>query len=103
LYKAFYANKFNVDLKDIDVEFMIFKRKLYEDIPYKQKRVIQFVPASGKPTVNKTLIRFNAFIDSCFDEKGNKNINGLYPKIATENNCRFCMYADRPELCDRKN
>jgi len=103
LYKAFYANKFNVDPKDITAEFMIFKRKLYEDIPYAQKRVIQFVPASGKPTINKTMIRFDAFVDSCFDEKGNKNIAGVYPKIATESNCRFCPFAERPELCDKKN
>lgn len=103
LYKNFYASKMNVDIKKIDVEFIILKRKLYEDIPYKQKRVLKFVPAAGKPTINKTMGRFNSFLESCFDEKGKKKLDGFYPKIATDSNCRFCPFAGRPDLCDRKN
>jgi len=103
LYKAFYAKRFGLDVKNIDGEFLIMKRKLYEDIPYKQKRVIRFVPASGKPTINKSMERFNAFVDACFDDKGNYKKDGIFPKIATDNNCRFCPFKDRPELCDRKN
>lgn len=103
LYKAFYAKKFNIDVKNIDVEFMIMKRKLYEDIPYKQKRIIKFVPASGKPTINKTMKKFNSFVEAGFDSNGNYKKDGIFPKIPTANNCRFCPFNDRPDLCDKKN
>jgi len=103
LYKGFYAKRYKLDVKNIEAEFMIMKRKLYEDIPYKQKRIIKFVPASGKPTVNKVLTRFDAFVDSCFDNNGKHKTDNIFPKIATESNCRFCPFDERPELCDKKN
>ena len=103
LYKAMYSKKLNIEPKLIDVEFVILKRKLYEDIPYKQKRILKFVPAAGTPTMNKTIQRFDYFIDSCFDAVGNKKIDAIYPKIATDSNCRYCDFANSPEHCDRKN
>jgi len=103
IYKKFYCELFNVNEKDVDVEFMIFKRKLFEDIVYKQKRIIKFIPPSGKPTLNKTMLQFNYFIESCFDESGNMKKDGIFPKIPTESNCRYCYFAKRPELCNRKN
>jgi len=103
IYKSFYSEKFKVDLKDIDVEFIILKRELYEDSPYPQKRIQRFVPASGKPTVNKTMQNFNRFLNTCFDSVGNCVSGIVYPKIATENNCRYCEFNQVPELCDKKN
>lgn len=104
LYKAFYAKKYNMDINKIDVEFIILKRKLYEDIPYKQKRIIRYVPASGKPTINRTMERMNNFINHCFDSKGNfMPKNTFYPKIPTKSNCRFCPFNSDLTLCDKKN
>ena len=103
LYKHFYSQRYNVEPNNINVEFIILKRKLYEDIPYPQKRILKYIPPSGKPTINRTMVRFNGFLDSCFNADGNINKDGVYPKIATDNNCRFCPFVDKPELCDRKN
>lgn len=103
LYKKFYSESLNIPLNDIGGEFIILKRKLYEDIPYKQKRILKFIPASGKPTVNKVGVKFDSFLKSCFDDKGNYNKNGEFPKIATENNCRFCDFTDKPEYCNKEN
>ena len=103
IYKNFYAKRLNVDIKKIDVEFIILKRKLHEDIPYPQKRIIKFVPASGKPTINKVMMKFDAFVETCFDEQGNHRLDQFYPKIATASNCRFCDFKDKPEYCDKKN
>jgi len=103
LYKSFCSKKFNIDPSEIDAEFLIMKRKLYEDIPYKQKRLIKFVPASGKPTIMKSMGRFDLFLESCFDDKGEYNTAGVYPKVVTENNCRYCPFNNHPELCNKKN
>jgi len=103
IYKNFYADKLNMDVKKIDVEFIILKRKLSEDIPYPQKRILKFIPPSGKPTINKVMMKFDAFVETCFDEKGNYNLEQFYPKIATQSNCRWCDFKDKPEYCDRKN
>ena len=36
-----------------------------------QKRVQKFVPANGKPSINKMVARFKEFIDATYDEEGN--------------------------------
>ena len=104
LYKKMYADKFKKDINDIDIEFLILKRKLYEDIPYPQKRITRYIPPSGKPTINKVMTKFNAFVETVSDEQGNfiKN-DAIYPKIPLDANCKFCEYKDIPELCDKNN
>lgn len=102
LYKSFYSKLLNVEPNKIKVEFIIFKRKLYEGLPYKIKRIVKFVPAAGKPTMNRANNDFNFFIDSVFDENGEYKIGDeYYPKIITDYNCRFCDFAEN-KLCNRK-
>ena len=48
LYKKFFAQQYNVPIDDIDIEFFIVKRKLYESQDFVIKRVQQFRPPSGK-------------------------------------------------------
>ena len=52
LYKHFYG-KTSRDIPEdkIDVEYLILKRRLYENTMYPQKRIQAFSPASGKPSV----------------------------------------------------
>lgn len=103
LYKIFYSDVFNIDPNKIDVEYIIMKRKLFDDIPYKQKRMLKYIPPSGKPTMNKVKSRFNDFVEFCFNENGNYNTNIFYPKIPTKSNCMFCMFSNRPDICDKIN
>ena len=75
LYKEYYAKKHNVPVDMIDIEFLIFKRKLYENMDFPQKRIQRHVPANGTPSMNKMRARFEEFLDACYDETGKvKNI-----------------------------
>jgi len=103
IYKSFYSKRLKLDPTKIDVEFIILKRKLYEDITYPQKRIVKFVPASGKPTINKVMSKFDVFVKSCFDDIGDYKLDEFYPKIPTKSNCMWCDFKDKPEYCDKKN
>ena len=73
----------------IDVEYLILKRRLYENIIYPQKRIQAFSPASGKPSVNKVMTRLQEFMDECYDDKG-KIIAHDYEKCESHKKCRSC-------------
>tara|TARA_R100001463_G_scaffold19625_2_gene48176 strand:+ start:697 stop:1533 length:837 start_codon:yes stop_codon:yes gene_type:complete len=70
LYKQFYSKQFNHPTDKIEVEYFIVKRKLYENLDFPQKRVQKFVPANGKPSMNKMIVRFKEFLDSTYNEDG---------------------------------
>jgi len=70
LYKQFYSKQHDIPLDKIDVEYFIIKRKLYENLDFPQKRVQKFVPANGKPSMNKMVSRFEEFLKTTYDEKG---------------------------------
>ena len=101
LYKKFYAERFDFPIDNIDVEFIILKRKLYENVDFPQKRIQRFSPAAGKPTINQTMLKLNEFINACFMEDGLYNENRTYMKDTKK--CKYCEFNDKPELCDKKN
>jgi hypothetical protein len=102
LYKKFFSRQRDIPEDKIDIEYLILKRKLYENIQYPQKRLQVFSPASGKPSLNKVMNRLDEFITDCFDDKG-ELIQKEYLKNASAKNCRYCEFKDRPDLCSRKN
>ncbi len=86
----------------IKVEFQILKRKINEDYEFPIPRISSFVPANGKPTVNKVYNEFMGFVNEVFDDEG--NFNDLpYPKVPGERkkNCKFCEFLQRG-ICDGK-
>ncbi len=87
LYKSFYAKQFDVPLDRIDVEYFIVKRKLYENTDFPQKRVQKFVPANGKPSINKVLVRLQKFMEECYDKDGNI-IPHDYQKCHPKSKCK---------------
>jgi len=101
LYKKFYSDLYNVPLQKIRVEFQILKRKLQEDSPYPMPHVSKHVPANGKPSVMKSYDEFMNFIDTVFDETGQRRVDIPYPKIPGKGrkNCRFCEFFSRG-ICD---
>jgi hypothetical protein len=62
----------------IKVEFQILKRKINEDYEFPIPRISSFVPANGKPSINKAWGGFMNFIESVFDEDGKHILNGNY-------------------------
>jgi hypothetical protein len=89
LYKHFMAKQLDISIDKIDVEYLILKRRLYENMMYPQKRIQQFSPASGKPSINRVMSRLDEFINECFDDKGNVIANE-YEKCEKHLKCRSC-------------
>ena len=95
LYKKFFAQQYNVPIDDIDIEFFIVKRKLYESQDFVIKRVQQFRPPSGKTSVNRATKSLNEFLDNCFTSEG---FNQKDMPALTNNNCKWCPYF-KTHLC----
>ena len=103
LYKKFFSEQYGYPLDRIQVRYFIVKRKLWEEAMFAQKRVQEFVPPHGKPTLNKIVKNFNEFIESSFNDDGTYNTGGEFPALAGKNNknCRWCPFKDS-ELCNKK-
>ena len=89
LYKYFFSKEREIPIDKIDVEYLILKRKLYENFDYTQKRLQTFSPASGKPSINKVMRRLQEFIEECFDDEGNV-IGKDYEKCEKHKKCILC-------------
>lgn len=100
LYKEFFARQYGFDVEQIDVEFFIVKRKIYEQSEYPIPRVQEFKPASGKSKRRQAIEKFESFVKDCFDEGGKPRIKS-YIKNVGESSCKWCPFADKPELCDK--
>jgi len=99
LYKKYFSEQFGVPLEDIDIEFFIVKRKLYENLDFPQKRVQLFKPPSGKVKLNRATKAINDFINESFTKSGYKERE--FQQNPSKWNCRFCPFSDNPELCDK--
>lgn len=105
LYKEYFAKQYGYDPEAIDIKYFIVKRKLIEGFMYPQKRVQEFVPASGKPTRRKLIGEIERFIESGFQPDGTYKEDGVFPAIGDKGlkNCRYCEFADKEDLCPKTN
>ena len=97
LYKKFFSEQFNIPIGNIDIEFFILKRKVFNHPDYVIPRIQTFTPASGKVKLNKADKALNGFIEEVFDKKGYKDKN--YTPTPSKWNCTFCPFKDNSELC----
>jgi hypothetical protein len=100
LYKEYFSRQFGWDVEQIEVEFFIVKRKIYEEAEYPIPRVQSFKPASGKTKRRQSIERFEDFIKDCFDEVGKPQIKS-YIKNVGESACKWCPYNNNNELCNK--
>jgi hypothetical protein len=100
LYKEYFAKQFGWDVEQIEVEFFIVKRKIYEEAEYPIPRIQSFKPASGKNKRKQTIDQFQSFISDCFDEFGKPKIKS-YLKNVGEKSCKWCPYNDKQDLCNK--
>lgn len=100
LYKKFFAEQYNFPVDNIDIEYFIVKRKIYEDGDYPEKRIQIHVPTSGKIKLNKSTKALNEFIERAFTKDGSYN-QGPQLKNPSKWNCNFCPFKDNKELCDK--
>jgi len=108
-YKKFYSKKYGTPVSDIDVSFIILKRKAYEG-SFSQSKIQVVKPAVGKLSLLESNARLMEFVDGCFDDEGKKKIDGFYPKVPGRNskNCRYCPFKgmlrkDGTIVCDGKS
>jgi hypothetical protein len=100
LYKSFFSEQFGVPEENIDVEFFIVKRKIWEESQFPQKRVQIFAPSNGKTKVNKARNTLNSFLDGAFNIDGSYKTTDHLPQ-PSKSNCMFCPYKDKKELCGK--
>ncbi len=102
LYKSVYSKKFNVPLNNIEVEFFIVKRKLYENVSFPQSRIQIFKPASGPTVIKESINNFIEFLNYGFKEDGTYNLDNEYIKIPGngKKNCKYCTHYKK--ICDAK-
>ena len=98
LYKKFFSEQFGIPEKNIDIEFLITRRKVYLDGDYPQKRIQEFKPASGRNKLAKATKILNEFITTVFDKDGYKEKN--YHPQPSKWNCTFCPFKENQKLCN---
>jgi len=96
LYKKFYSDKYGIPLDKIKVEYQILKRKLYEGADFPIPRISKFVPANGKPSVNRAWNDFKGFVDSVYGDEG-QVIQEVFPPNKGKQ-CDWCEFKTR-KLC----
>jgi hypothetical protein len=100
LYKKLFAEQYNFPVDNIEIEFFITRRKIFEDGDFPQKRIQEFIPASGKVKLNKAGQLLDSFLNDVFNTDGSYKQVDL-EKRPSKNNCRFCPYKDNSDLCDQ--
>ena len=104
LYKKYFAKQYEVDEEDVDIEFFIVKRNVYENCDFPQSRIQKFSPASGKPTMSKTGKVVDDFITSVFNNDGSYNTEREYEATAgvKGHNCKYCPFKTNYDLCPKE-
>ena len=98
LYKKFFAEQFNFPVENIDIEFFIVKRKLYESEEYVIPRIQTFKPASGKIKMSRAEKAMNEFIEDVFNSEG-KFKEDMFTPNPSKFNCGFCPFKNDKKLC----
>lgn len=98
MYKHYFAELYGHPIKNIDVKFLILKRKLYENLDFAQKRIQEFIPPNGKNSVNQAVTSFDEFLAECYDSNG-KTIEKEYTKQPGKL-CDYCKAFEK-NLCDK--
>lgn len=96
LYKALYSKFHNIPLTNIEVEFFILKRKLYDKskTKYEQTRINIFKPSAYQKDILQVIQEFGKFVETCFTEDGLYKTDIRYPKNPGpgKKNCKYCNY-----------
>ena len=99
LYKQFFSQQFGIPVDDIDIEFFIVKRKIWEESPFPISRVQEYIPASGKIKLAKATKTINNFIEEVFDLTGSHKDTNHEP-TPSKWTCTYCPFKDNKELCN---
>jgi len=102
-YKKFIADKFGIDYDQIEIEYFIIKRLVWENPNFPISYIQRFEPPSAKVSINKIFKQIDLFIGNCFNDDGSYNLENTYEKSGEVNDyCKWCEFKDKNELCDRR-
>jgi len=96
-YKHYYGKQFNIPEDNIDVEFFIVKRKIWEESEFPQSRIQEFSPASGKIKIKKAVTALTEFLEECFNYDG--SYKDVSHKTTPNKNCQWCPFNEMKNLC----
>jgi len=101
IYKRYFSKQYDVPEENINIEYFIVKRKLYENMDFPQKRIQQYQPPHGKVSMNRTKKLLTEFIGHAFTANGKHNKEAHYPALRT--GCQYCSFKKNYELCPKKD
>jgi hypothetical protein len=108
LYKAFYSKQFNVPLNKIDVEFIVLKRTLLENVSFPETRTQKVIPPSGKVMTDEAVSSLVEFVRDGFTQEGAYASDTKFRKNPHKgktkySNCKFCDFSCKNGgPCDRQ-
>ena len=100
LYKKLFSDQYNFPIDNIEVKFIILKRKINTESDFIEKRFQEFIPASGKGKITKAYKLLEDFANSTFTEHGEMRKTEFKKNISPDS-CMFCIYKDLPQHCNR--
>jgi hypothetical protein len=103
LYKNYFSQQYDVPVENINVEYFIVKRKLYENCDFPQSRIQTFAPASGKVKQNKLKKSLDNFVNEAFTMEGKYNKDNTFLKTPSKKSCQYCPFSNDKTMCDKKN
>lgn len=91
LYKKYFAKQFNVDPKQINIQFFIVKRKIPEDAEFAsmERRIQEFSPPSGKNKTKLATELVDKFLEEAFNRDGSYKETKHF-KNPSKFNCGYC-------------
>lgn len=92
IYKKYFGKLYDIPLTNIDIEYYIVKRQLYDNAEFQQKRIQKFTPANGSISMKKMNEYINSFVNHSFDFNGEHKLDAEYKKILEPHNCKFCEF-----------
>tara|TARA_R110002020_G_scaffold21575_7_gene73285 strand:+ start:9463 stop:10326 length:864 start_codon:yes stop_codon:yes gene_type:complete len=100
-YKKFIADRYNVDISMVDVEFIIIKRIVWDKGDWPVKWIQRFEPPSAGVSINRIFKQVDLFISECFNKDGSYKTDGNFEKLGVNTKCKWCEFAKSPEICDK--
>lgn len=99
LYKHFFSKQYGIPVEDIEGEFLILKRKVYEDAEYPIPRHRTYLPAQGPGKVKQAVANLEKFVVDVFYDDGSYQEKEYEKKPGSA--CKFCPFAGNRELCNQ--
>ena len=99
-YKSFYARALKIPVENVEVKFLVVKRRPFISEEFPTKWVQEITPAQGTKKLKDALKDLESFVINCFTPEA-KYIEGKeYQK--NFDGCKYCPFKDKDDLCTKK-